>query len=195
MKNIAVFASGNGTNAENLIKWFSQSDRYRVAVVLCNHADAPVLQRAARLEVPSVVFNRAQLNSTAAGGVLDTLRQYDTHAIVLAGFLMMIPEFIIEAFPQRIVNIHPSLLPKYGGKGMHGMHVHEAVVAAKEVESGITIHVVDSEYDHGKVLFQAKCEVLPCDTADDVAAKIHLLERRHFPETVEDWLLHLEEAE
>ena len=116
------------------------------------------------------------------------LQQYDAFALILAGFLMKIPSHLIDAWPRRIINIHPALLPKYGGKGMHGMHVHEAVVAAKEVESGITIHLVDEQYDHGKTLFQAKCEVLPCDTALDVAAKIHLLEQAHFPEVVDDYL-------
>ena len=181
MRNLAIFASGSGTNAENLIQYFSGREDYRVAVVLCNKPDAFVLQRAQRLGVPSVVFDKSQLlcseDTTPEGkpSVVSILKEYDAFALILAGFLMKIPSHLIDAWPRRIINIHPALLPKYGGKGMHGMHVHEAVVAAKEVESGITIHLVDEQYDHGKTLFQAKCEVLPCDTAHDVAAKIHLL--------------------
>ncbi|MBR3527445.1 MAG: phosphoribosylglycinamide formyltransferase [Bacteroidales bacterium] len=194
MRNLAIFASGSGTNAENLIQYFSGREDYRVAVVLCNKPDAFVLQRAQRLGVPSVVFDKSQLlcseDTTPEGkpSVVSILKEYDAFALILAGFLMKIPSHLIDAWPRRIINIHPALLPKYGGKGMHGMHVHEAVVAAKEVESGITIHLVDEQYDHGKTLFQAKCEVLPCDTAHDVAAKIHLLEQAHFPEVVDDYL-------
>ena len=194
MRNLAIFASGSGTNAENLIKYFSVHPEYRVAVVLCNKPDAFVLQRAEKFGVPSVVFTKSQLvcsdDFTEDGkpSVTAILKEYDTFAIILAGFLMRIPSHMIDAWPRRIINIHPALLPKYGGKGMHGMHVHEAVVAAKEEESGITIHLVDEQYDHGKTLFQAKCEVLPCDTALDVAAKIHLLEQAHFPEVVDDYL-------
>ena len=194
MRNLAIFASGSGTNAENLIKYFSGSKDYCVAVVLCNKPDAFVLQRAEKLGVPSVVFDKSQLvcgegfTEDGKPSVMAILQQYDAFALILAGFLMKIPSHLIDAWPRRIINIHPALLPKYGGKGMHGMHVHEAVVAAKEVESGITIHLVDEQYDHGKTLFQAKCEVLPCDTALDVAAKIHLLEQAHFPEVVDDYL-------
>ena len=194
MRNLAIFASGSGTNAENLIKYFSGHPEYRVAVVLCNKPDAFVLQRAEKFGVPSVVFTKSQLVCSDAftedgkPSVISILKEYDAFAIILAGFLMRIPSFMIDAWPRRIINIHPALLPKYGGKGMHGMHVHEAVVAAKEVESGITIHLVDEQYDHGKTLFQAKCEVLPCDTALDVAAKIHLLEQAHFHEVVDDYL-------
>lgn len=194
MRNLAIFASGSGTNAENLIQYFSGREDYRVAVVLCNKPDAFVLQRAQRLGVPSVVFDKSQLMCSEAltpegkPSVVSILKEYDAFALILAGFLMKIPSHLIDAWPRRIINIHPALLPKYGGKGMHGMHVHEAVVAANEVESGITIHLVDEQYDHGKTLFQAKCEVLPCDTAHDVAAKIHLLEQAHFPEVVDDYL-------
>lgn len=194
MRNLAIFASGSGTNAENLIGYFSTHPEFRVAVVLCNKPDAFVLQRAERLGVPSVVFDKGQLvcpcDVTEDGkpSVYAILRQYDAFALILAGFLMRIPSHLIEAWPDRIINIHPALLPKYGGKGMHGMHVHEAVVAAKEEESGITIHLVDEQYDHGKTLFQARCDVLPCDTAHDVAAKIHLLEQEYFPTVVDDYL-------
>ncbi len=188
MKNIVIFASGSGTNAENLIKYFADSQDFRIAAVFCNRPDAQVLQRAARLGVSAEVFCKADLKG---GRVAALLRQYDAWALILAGFLMMVPADIVNAYPGRIINIHPALLPAYGGKGMHGMHVHEAVVAAKERESGITIHLVDEQYDHGKTLFQARCEVLPCDTAKDVAAKIHLLEQAHFPEVVDDYLSNL----
>jgi len=188
MKNLVIFASGSGTNAENLIKYFANSADFKIAAVFCNKADAFVLQRAKRLDVPTEVFNKEDLRG---GRVARMLRDYDAWALILAGFLMMVPEDIVKAYPGRIINIHPALLPKYGGKGMHGMHVHEAVVAAKEPETGITIHLVDEQYDHGKTLFQAKCEVLPCDTALDVAAKIHLLEQEHFPDVVDGYLSHL----
>ncbi len=188
MKNIVIFASGSGTNAENLIKYFAGSQDFKIAAVFCNKPDAMVLQRAERLGVPAEVFCKADLEG---GRVASLLRQYDAWALILAGFLMMVPSDIVNAYPGRIINIHPALLPAYGGKGMHGMHVHEAVVAAKERETGITIHLVDEQYDHGKTLFQARCEVLPCDTAKDVAAKIHLLEQAHFPEVVDDYLSNL----
>ncbi|MBO4417490.1 MAG: phosphoribosylglycinamide formyltransferase [Bacteroidales bacterium] len=190
MKNLIVFASGSGTNAENLINYFSRSEDFHVAAVFCNRPGAFVLQRAARLNVPTETFNKEDL---WGGKVMQLLESYNTYAIILAGFLMMVPPQIINAYPGRIINIHPSLLPQYCGKGMHGMLVHEAVVAAGEPETGITIHLVDEQYDHGKTLFQARCEVLPCDTALDVAAKIHLLEQEHFPEVVEGYLLHLGE--
>ncbi len=185
MKNIIIFASGSGTNAENLIDYFKDSPQLRIAAVFCNRPDAFVLQRAARLGVPAEVFTKDDL---WGGRVTSLLEKYDAWALILAGFLMMVPPAIVQAYPGRIINIHPALLPKYGGKGMHGMHVHEAVVAAGEAETGITIHLVDEQYDHGRTLFQARCEVLPCDTALDVAAKIHLLEQEHFPEVVDGYL-------
>ena len=188
MINLVVFASGSGSNAENLINYFKESPDMRVAAVFCNRPDALVLQRAARLGVPAEVFNREDL---WGGRVAQLLERYNAYAIILAGFLMMVPPDIVKAYQGRIINIHPALMPKFCGKGMHGMHVHEAVVAAGEPETGITIHLVDEEYDHGKILFQARCEVMPCDTALDVAAKIHLLEQEHFPEVVEGYLLHI----
>lgn len=188
MNNLVVFASGSGTNAENLINYFKGSSDFRVAAVFCNRPNAFVLQRASRLETPTEVFNKDDL---WGGRVAALLERYNAYAIILAGFLMMLPPAIVQAYHGKIINIHPALLPKFGGKGMHGMHVHEAVVAAGEPESGITIHLVDEQYDHGKILFQARCDVLPCDTALDVAAKIHLLEQEHFPEVVEGYLLHI----
>lgn len=189
MKNIAIFASGSGSNAENLITYFSNSETYRINLVLCNRKDAYVLERAKRLDIPTIVFNREDLWGDK---ILDILRENQTYAIVLAGFLMMIPPTFLTEYDKRIINIHPALLPAYGGKGMHGMHVHEAVVAAKEKESGITIHLVDEQYDHGKTIFQARCTVEPTDTADDVAAKIHILEQENFPRVVDEYLHTLE---
>ena len=192
MNNLIVFASGSGTNAENLINYFKDSPEFRVAAVFCNRPDAFVLQRAERLGVPAEIFNRDDL---WGGKVTRLLAEYDAYAIILAGFLMLLPPEIVKAYQGKIINIHPALMPKFCGKGMHGMHVHEAVVSAGEVETGITIHLVDEQYDHGKTIFQAKCEVLPCDTALDVAAKIHRLEQEHFPEVVEGYLSHLLKTE
>lgn len=183
MKHIAVFASGNGSNAENIIRYFKLHDLgWEVSVVVSNRADAYVLQRAERLNVPSVVMTKDQFNSqTEMSLVLD---QYSVDAIVLAGFLLMIPTWLIARYPECIINIHPSLLPKYGGRGMYGRHVHEAVVAAGERESGITIHLVNEDCDGGKVLFQARTEVTVEDSAADVEGKIHELEARYYPAVV-----------
>ena len=183
-KQIVVFASGNGSNAENIIKYFRASDAdAEVGVVICNKAGAGVLGRAERLGVESIVMSRAEINDETL--MLSTLKKYDTDLIVLAGFLLKVPEFMIQRYPDRIVNIHPALLPKYGGKGMYGHHVHEAVVAAGERETGITIHYVNENYDDGAIIFQAKTEVAAGDTPDDVADKIHILEQRYFPEVLE----------
>ncbi|MCF0173637.1 MAG: phosphoribosylglycinamide formyltransferase [Bacteroidales bacterium] len=191
MINIVVFASGSGSNAENIIRYFnygpsaSVDNPIRVAAVFCNRSDAPVIERSRRLEVPVEIFNKSDLES---GRVAQMAASYGAQALILAGFLMKIPASLIEAYPQAIINIHPALLPKYGGKGMYGHHVHEAVVAAGEKESGITIHLADNLYDHGRILFQARCEVLPCDTPLDVAAKIHILEMENFPEVIDGYL-------
>ncbi|MFH4966645.1 phosphoribosylglycinamide formyltransferase [Gaetbulibacter sp. M240] len=186
MKRIVVFASGGGTNAENLIRYFNGKPNARVVQVLSNNPQAKVLDRAKALEVSAVSFNRVAFSNT--DDVLNILKAIKPDLIVLAGFLWKIPENIIKTFPNKLVNIHPALLPKYGGKGMYGMHVHEAVVANKEKETGITIHYVNEHYDEGAVIFQAKCDVLPSDSADDVAAKIHELEMEHFPKVVEGLL-------
>lgn len=183
MKHIAVFASGNGSNAENIIRYFNLQDLgWKVSVVVSNRADAYVLQRAARHGVPSVVMTKTQFNNQAEMSLV--LDQYSVDAIVLAGFLLMIPTWLIARYPDSIINIHPSLLPKYGGRGMYGRHVHEAVVAAGERESGITIHLVNEDCDGGKVLYQASTEVLPEDSAEDVERKIHELEKVYYPAVV-----------
>lgn len=185
-KNIAIFASGSGTNAENFIRHFQDNKVGRVALVVTNKPDAFVLERAARLHVPSLVLTHDELAD--GGRVASLLRERDIDFIVLAGFLRRIPDGLLRAYPGRIVNIHPALLPKFGGKGMYGERVHQAVVEAGERESGITIHFIDERYDEGTTLFQARCSVLPQDTADDVARKVHALEYEHYPRVVEQLL-------
>ena len=186
MKRIVILASGSGSNAENIIKYFKNSKLISVVQVLCNNKHAKVFERAKNLNVSSLCFNSAQLLDDE--GVLKLLKETADY-IILAGFLLKIPSKIVEAFPNRIINIHPALLPKYGGKGMYGMHVHNAVVKNKEIESGITIHYVNDHYDEGTIIFQDKFEVLPSDSAEDVAEKIHKLEFKNFPKVIEKVIL------
>ncbi|WP_455586419.1 phosphoribosylglycinamide formyltransferase [Bacteroides sp.] len=185
-KNIAIFASGSGTNAENIIRYFQKNDLIGVSLVVSNKGDAYVLERARRLQVPSEVF----LKEDWASGerILALLREYHIDFIVLAGFLVRVPEVLLHAYPDKIINIHPALLPKYGGKGMYGDRVHEAVVAAGEKESGITIHYINEHYDEGNTIVQVKCPVLPEDSAEDVAKKVHSLEYEYYPSTIEKLL-------
>ena len=185
--NIAVFASGSGSNCENLIQFFNQKTCARVALVVSNKADAYVLERAKRLGVPSAVVTKAELLQPEV--VMPLLQQYAIGFVVLAGFLPLVPTYIIDAFPKRIVNIHPSLLPKYGGKGMWGHHVHEAVKAAGETETGMTIHWVTPQCDAGDIIAQFHVALSPEDTADDIAAKEHVLEMENFPKVVEQLIL------
>ncbi len=182
--NIAIFVSGSGSNCENLIRYFKDSDRVSTSLVVSNKADAYALVRADKLGVPSVVVPKPQLNDPDV--MLPLLRQYDIHFIVLAGFLPLIPTFLIDAYPRRIVNLHPALLPKYGGKGMWGHHVHEAVKAAGETETGITVHYVSEVCDGGEIIAQFHTPLSPTDTPDDIAAKVHLLEQAHFPAIIEE---------
>ena len=182
-KRIAIFASGSGSNCENLIRYFKDSEMVECALVVSNKSDAYVLERAQRLGVPTAVMPKAQLNDPEA--MLPLLKKYDIDFIVLAGFLPLVPNFIIEAFPRRIVNLHPALLPKYGGKGMWGHHVHEAVKAAGETETGMTVHWVTPVCDGGDIIAQYKCSIAPTDTVEDIAEKEHQLEMRYFPEVVE----------
>lgn len=185
--NIAIFVSGNGTNCENIIRHFNYgSTPHKVALVVSNRADAFALTRAEHLAVPSVVLSKTQLNSERS--LMSILRVYSIDFIALAGYMLMIPDFLIDAFPQRIVNIHPSLLPKYGGKGMWGHHVHEAVKAAGETETGITIHYVSRECDGGAIIAQFKTPLSPTDSAADIEAKVHELERLHYAPTIEKLL-------
>lgn len=180
---IALFASGSGSNAENIINYFSTKPEIDVALVVSNKSDAFVLQRAQRLGIPSVTFTATDFRE--GDSISNYLKENDISFIVLAGFLLKIPQSILTAYPNRILNIHPALLPNYGGKGMYGHHVHEAVIAAGEPESGITIHFVNEKYDDGKVVFQARCAVSRNDTADTLAQKIHQLEYLHFPPVIE----------
>lgn len=184
MINIAIFASGSGTNAEAIMSHFSDSPSGRVALLLSNRKDAYALRRAERFGVPAAVFSREEF-CDPAGKVAALLREYRIDFIVLAGFLWLVPTYLTDSYAGRIVNIHPALLPKFGGKGMYGEHVHEAVIAAGEKESGITIHLVNERYDSGDTLFQATVPVEADDTADTLAAKIHVLEHRHFPPVIE----------
>jgi len=183
LKRIAVFASGAGTNAENLIRYFRNSKVAGVEVVFTNKPDAGVIQRARKLEVPCIIFNRNQFYESDE--IINLLKEKKIDWIVLAGFLWKIPPALIAAFPGRIVNIHPALLPEFGGKGMYGSHVHEAVIRSGAGDSGISIHLVDENYDRGKIIFQAKIKVEKDDSPESLAQKIHGLEYKHFPVVVE----------
>ncbi len=183
MKRIAIFASGSGTNAENIMRYFQDgSHGVEVALVVCNNPDAGVISRSRGLGVPVVVMSRKEINDPSI--MSGVLVKHSVDLIVLAGFLLMLPAFLTTSYRDRIVNIHPSLLPAYGGKGMYGRHVHEAVVAAGEKETGITIHLVNEIYDDGKIIFQAKVAVAPSDTPSDVEAKVRVLEHIHYPRVI-----------
>ena len=186
MKNVAIFASGSGTNAENIARYFSKSETVKVAVVLSNNKNVGVHARVNYLGIPSFVFSRDEF--VEGTPILAKLAEYQIDLIVLAGFMNKISDALLTAYPGKIINIHPALLPKHGGKGMYGMHVHEAVVAAGEIESGITIHYINEYYDEGDNIFQAKCEVLPADTPEEVATKVHALEYAHYPHVIDDLL-------
>lgn len=182
MQRIAIFASGSGTNAQRLMEHFATNPVAQVVLVVSDQPKAGVIQRAWDMGVPSYLFGAAQLRD---GTLLRELRDQRIDLLVLAGFMRLIPAELVQAFPQRILNIHPALLPKYGGKGMYGMHVHRAVIAAGETESGITIHYVNERYDEGEQLLQVKCPVLPDDTPESLAERIHGLEHAHYPGVVE----------
>ncbi len=185
MKKIAILASGSGSNAENIIRFFQNHPSIQVDSVWTNKSDAFVLERAENLNIEAHIFTKSELS--ASDQLLNEFKKRNIDLIVLAGFLLLLPPKFVRDF--QVVNIHPALLPSYGGKGMFGSHVHEAVIANKEPESGITIHLVDEIYDHGKILFQAKCRIDPQDTPEILAGKIHELEMRYFPKTIEDLLL------
>lgn len=186
MKRIAIFASGSGSNAENIANYFDSSDEVEVSLILSNKEDAFVLQRAENLGIAHASFTREDFYNSDK--IITLLADTQIDMVVLAGFLWLVPDNLLASYPNRIVNIHPSLLPKYGGKGMYGDRVHLAVVNNKETESGITIHLVNEHYDEGQVVFQAKCEVLPSDDADALAQKIHALEYEHFPRVIAELL-------
>jgi phosphoribosylglycinamide formyltransferase-1 len=183
MKNIVIFASGSGSNADKIISYFSQSTVAKIVLVLSNNANAGVLAIAESHKVPTLVFTKEQLNS---GFVLRHLQAFNPHFIVLAGFLQKFPADIIAAYPHKVINIHPALLPKYGGKGMYGAHVHRAVHENKEKESGITIHYVNDNYDEGNVIFQKAVAIEECLSPEEVALKVLALEHEHFPKVIEE---------
>ena len=185
MKKIVIFASGSGTNAENIIRHFKSNNIGTVVSVFTNNPNAKVIERAKNFQVATEIFSKDELNS---GIVLQKIKNTTPDLIVLAGFLLKMPDAIVEAYPNLIINIHPALLPKYGGKGMYGMHVHKAIVANKEKETGITIHYVNENYDEGNIIFQKKVTVLVTDTPEVVAEKIHELEQKYFPSVIEEVL-------
>ncbi|NDP20200.1 MAG: phosphoribosylglycinamide formyltransferase [Paludibacter sp.] len=179
---IAILASGSGSNAENIVTYFSTSEKFAFPIIISNKKDAYVHERAKKLQIPSVTFSREDF--LKGEPILHLLKEHEIDGIILAGFLLKVPEVLINAYPDKIINIHPALLPKYGGKGMYGHHVHDAVAASGDTESGITIHYVNSHYDEGNIIFQAKCSVLPSYTADMIAEKVHALEYEHFPRVI-----------
>lgn len=185
-KNIAILASGSGTNAENIIRYFQVKKSASVALVLTNRRDAFVLERARGLGVPYCFFPKDEWEH--GGAILSVLEEHGVDFVVLAGFLARVPEAILHVYPGRIINIHPSLLPKFGGKGMYGNRVHEAVLASGEVESGITIHYINEHYDEGDVIRQVRCPVLPEDRPEELACRIHALEYEVYPEVIEQLL-------
>ena len=189
MKRIAIFASGSGSNAENIANYFKGSESVEISLIVANNPQAYVLERAKKLGIPSQVVTKAEF--MAADSIVAMMQEYKIDFIVLAGFLLLVPQKLIDAYPSRIVNIHPALLPKHGGKGMYGDRVHKAVVESGDTESGITIHLIDADYDKGTTFFQAKCPVLPTDTPDDVATKVHALEYEHFPHVIAEILQQL----
>ena len=186
-KNLAIFASGSGTNAENIVNHFKGNSDVGVKLILSNKKDAGALDRAKKLGIPSHVFSRPDFYEN--NNVLEVLKAHSVDWVVLAGFLWLIPDNLIKAFPDKIINIHPALLPKFGGKGMYGDRVHQAVIQAGEKDSGITIHLVNEKYDEGKILFQASCDIEKDETPQSLAAKIHQLEYAYFPQVIHDQVI------
>ena len=186
MKKVVIFASGSGSNAENIILYFKNNTQINVAAVFTNNLHAKVLQKANYLAVPTEVFSKTDLSD---GTILNKINEINPDLIILAGFLLKFPESIIDAFPNKIINIHPALLPKYGGKGMYGMNVHKTVLENKEAETGITIHYVDKNYDEGEFIFQKNISIINCKTPEEVAQKIHELEMECFPKEIENLLI------
>ncbi|MDR3093933.1 MAG: phosphoribosylglycinamide formyltransferase [Bacteroidales bacterium] len=187
MKQIVIFASGSGTNMQRIAEYFRGKGIVNIQKLYCNRQDAYVLERAKQLGIPAVVFGKDEFYHTDS--VVDALKALSPDLIVLAGFLWKVPEKIIQAFPRKIINIHPALLPKYGGKGMYGEHVHRAVIESGDVESGITVHYVNENYDEGDIIIQAKCAIQPDDTPATLAQKIHNLEYGYFPVAVEQLII------
>lgn len=188
MIRIAILASGSGTNAQRIAEYFRmRASGITVDLILSNNPKAFVLERAKNLRIPSMIFSRPEFYESEK--ILEILQERKIDCLVLAGFLWLVPAYLLRAYSNRILNIHPALLPKYGGKSMYGMKVHEAVIAAGEKESGISIHLVNEKYDDGQILFQVRCPITPGDTPDSLAQKIHLLEYEHFPRVIEQYLI------
>tara|TARA_R110002050_G_scaffold147017_1_gene272634 strand:- start:14979 stop:15545 length:567 start_codon:yes stop_codon:yes gene_type:complete len=186
MKNIAIFASGSGTNAQKIMEHFEASTDVHVSLVLVNNAEAGVINRTKNFNVPVRVFNREEFSKSDV--IVTILKENAIDLVVLAGFLWLVPQNMVHAFPNKIINIHPALLPNYGGKGMYGDRVHQAVIAAGDTESGITIHYVNEQYDDGAIIAQYKCAISSTDTADSLASNIHVLEHKYFPSVIENVL-------
>ncbi len=186
MKRIVLFASGSGTNADNICQYFAKHTDVKVVALFCNNPEAGVIAKMQKWQVPVELFTKKQLND--ADYFLPLIQQYQPDMLVLAGFLLLVPSYLVHQFPDRIMNIHPALLPKFGGKGMYGHHVHEAVLAQKETEHGITIHLVNERFDEGEHLFQQSFSVTPLDNMESIATKISLLEMTHFPKVIEQYL-------
>lgn len=182
MKNIAILASGSGSNAEKIINHFQGSSKAQISLIACNRKSAYVLERAKKHDVPTYTFTKGELES---GKLTEILLNLNIDFVVLAGFLLQIPKDLIKAFPNQMVNIHPALLPKYGGRGMYGDHVHKAVKAAQEKETGITIHLVNENYDEGKIIFQTSVKIDKTDTPEQIAEKVHILEHKYYPKVIE----------
>ncbi|MBN2662711.1 MAG: phosphoribosylglycinamide formyltransferase [Bacteroidales bacterium] len=186
---IAIFASGAGTNAENIANYFKENKRIKVTLILSNKKDALVFQKAEKLNIKTHYFNKEEF--TQKHSILDILKSEKIDFIVLAGFLWLVPKYLIDHFPEKIINIHPALLPKYGGKGMYGDKVHQKVLENNETESGITIHYVNEKYDEGNIILQKKCNITQFDNPQTLADKIHQLEYEHFPKTIEKLITNL----
>ena len=190
MKNIAIFASGSGSNAENIVKYFEGSEVAKISLIVCNKADAYVFERARRLGIPSRLVTRKEMGNQEA--VMALMEEFQIDFIVLAGYLVLVPKYLVDAYPRAIVNIHPALIPLHCGKGMYGDRVHEDVIRCGDKESGITIHYVNEFFDNGDIIFQATCPIEPGDDAHAVATKVHQLEYAHFPHVIEEAVLALD---
>lgn len=190
MKNIAIFASGSGSNAENIVNYFEGSEVAKISLIVCNKADAYVFERARRLGIPSRLVTRKEMGNQEA--VMALMKEFQIDFIVLAGYLVLVPKYLVDAYPRAIVNIHPALIPLHCGKGMYGGRVHEDVIRCGDKESGITIHYVNEFFDNGDIIFQATCPVEPGDDAHAVATKVHQLEYAHFPRVIEEAVLALD---
>ncbi|TAJ12954.1 phosphoribosylglycinamide formyltransferase [Marinilabiliaceae bacterium JC017] len=188
MKQLVILASGSGSNAENIVKYFEHDKTVQISHILTNNPKAGVIERANRLGIPCKVFTKKEFKEENT--ILNFLINNKIDLIILAGFLWLVPVKLVRSFHHKIINIHPALLPKYGGKGMYGNHIHQVIVENKEEESGITIHYVNEKYDDGDIILQKKCSVLPSDSANDVARKVHQLEYKYFPKVIEELLKH-----